>query len=202
MNKKDELKINLKDLEKNFQNPYKNGQDLKLSFQNKKDNYSAEIDKLKEDLNNKHSETDLEHKKRLFDWIINICNKFLIGVSLVFCMFMFEIKNSFLEFSTPTIFLTLIIFIFYKILSHFYPNLPKKIQIFKPSEDEINILKPIIFLFSIITLYKIIDIRNLKEIIYLPTIIITLITSTTATIIGLPAIVAMSIFRSKKKKKK
>jgi hypothetical protein len=85
---------------------------------------------------------------------------------------------------------------------HFFPNLPKKIQIFKPSENEIKYFKAIIFLFSIIILYKIIDIRNLKEIIYLPTIIITLITSTTATIIGLPAIVAMAIFRDEKKRKK
>jgi hypothetical protein len=141
-------------------------------------------------------------KEYLFDWIISICNKFLIGVSLVFCMFMFEIKNSFLELSTLIMFLTLIIFIFYKIALHFFPNLPKKIQIFKPSENEIKYFKAIIFLFSIIILYKIIDIRNLKDIIYLPTIIITLITSTTATIIGLPAIVAMAIFRSEKKKKK
>jgi ABC-type phosphate transport system permease subunit len=141
-------------------------------------------------------------KEYLFDWIISICNKFLIGVSLVFCMFMFEIKNSFLELNTLIMFLTLIIFIFYKIALHFFPNLPKKIQIFKPSENEIKYFKAIIFLFSIIILYKIIDIRNLKDIIYLPTIIITLITSTTATIIGLPAIVAMAIFRSEKKKKK
>lgn len=161
--------------------------------ENKKNFYNLEYDEKNQ---------RITQKEKLFDWIISICNKFLIGVSLVFCMFMFEIKNSFLELSTLIMFLTLIIFIFYKIALHFFPNLPKKIQIFKPSENEIKYFKAIIFLFSIIILYKIIDIRNLKDIIYLPTIIITLITSTTATIIGLPAIVAMAIFRSEKKKKK
>lgn len=176
-------------------------QDFNSNFFLEKEFSQDENKKNLAKLENDEKKQHITQKEKLFDWIISICNKFLIGVSLVFCMFMFEIKNSVLKFSAPTIFLTLIIFILYKILLRFYPNLPKKIQIFKPSEDEINILKPIIFLFSIITLYKIIDIRNLKEIIYLPTIIITLITSTTATIIGLPAIVAMSIFRSKKKKK-
>jgi len=177
-------------------------EDFNNNFSPKKEFSQDENKKNFDNLEYNEKNQRIIQKEYLFDWIISICNKFLIGVSLVFCMFMFEIKNSFLEFSTPTIFLTLIIFIFYKILSRFYPNLPKKIQIFKPSENEIKYFKAIIFLFSIITLYKIIDIRNLKEIIYLPTIIITLITSTTATIIGLPAIVAMSIFRSKKKKKK
>ena len=86
MNKKDELKINLKELEENFQNPYKNDQDLKSNFQNKKDSYGIEKDGLKYNLNRRHSKVHLDQKIELFDWIISICNKFLIGVSLVFCI--------------------------------------------------------------------------------------------------------------------
>jgi hypothetical protein len=177
-------------------------EDFNNNFSPKKEFSQDENKKNFDNLEYDEKNQRIIQKEYLFDWIISICNKFLIGVSLVFCMFMFEIKNSFLELSTLIMFLTLIIFIFYKIALHFFPNLPKKIQIFKPSENEIKYFKAIIFLFSIIILYKIIDIRNLKDIIYLPTIIITLITSTTATIIGLPAIVAMAIFRSEKKKKK
>ena len=48
-------------------------------------------------LDNSEKKQRINQKNILFDWIISICNKFLIGVSLVFCMFMFEIKKDFME---------------------------------------------------------------------------------------------------------
>jgi hypothetical protein len=234
MNKKDELKINLKDLEKNFQNPYKNNQDFKSNFQ-KKINYSPEITTIKsyyyKNFNQELAEADLDHKKRLFDWIISICNKFLIGVSLVFCMFMFEIKKDFME-SENFIFFNLGILGFLTIISVLYLYFRKHIfelykSIFeeleaysKSKKDEekskegiieeksakatIKLIKIIFYTTAIAFFYfsinKIFSVReDVKEV---QSIIIALITSTTSTVIGLPAIVAMSIFRSKKKKKK
>jgi ABC-type phosphate transport system permease subunit len=54
--------------------------------------------------------------------------------------------------------------------------------------------------FFYLSINKIFIVReDIKEV---QSIIIALITSTTSTVIGLPAIVAMAIFRSEKKKKK
>ena len=46
-------------------------------------------------LDNREKKQRIDQQDYLFNWIISICNKFLIGVSLVFCMFMFEIKKNF-----------------------------------------------------------------------------------------------------------
>jgi hypothetical protein len=56
--------------------------------ENKKNFYNLEYDEKNQ---------RITQKEKLFDWIISICNKFLIGVSLVFCMFMFEIKEDFMK---------------------------------------------------------------------------------------------------------
>ena len=150
-----------------------------------------------------HSEQKLYHKNDLFKWIIVTCNNFLIGVSLILCLVLFEIKSSFEDFGYLAMFLVFIIFIFYKILLHFLPNLYRKIYaIFEFSEREKRYFKIIIFLFAIILVCKIVDIRNLEKMPYLPTIIITLLTSTTATLIGLPAIIANAIYKDERKKKR
>jgi hypothetical protein len=147
-----------------------------------------------------HSELKLKQKKDLLQWIIETCNNFLIGVSLILCLVLFEIKVSFEDFGYLVMFLVFFVFfILYKILLHFLPNF---CAIFKFSEREMRYSKIIIFLFAIIAVHKIVDIRNLEKMPYLPTIIITLLTSTTATLIGLPAIVAMAIYRDEKEKKK
>lgn len=226
MNKKDELKINLKELEENFQNPYKNDQDLKSYFQNKKDSYRIEKDELKYDLNRRHSKVHLDQKIELFNWIIRICNKFLIGVSLVFCMFMFEIKKDFME-SENFIFFNLGILGFLIIVSVLYLYFRKHIfELYKSIFEElegysklkkgeesieekaekatIKLIKIIFYTTAIAFFYlsinKIFIVRHdIKEV---QSIIIALITSTTSTVIGLPAIVAMAIFRDEKKKKK
>lgn len=150
-----------------------------------------------------HSALKLKQKEKLLQWIIETCNKFLIGVSLILCLVLFEIKSSFEDFGYLAMFLVFFIFIFYKILLHFLPNLYRKIYaIFELSDREMRYSKIIIFLFAIIMFYKIVDIRNLEKMPYLPTIIITLLTSTTATLIGLPAIVANAIFKDERKKKR
>lgn len=150
-----------------------------------------------------HSALKLKQKEKLLRWIIETCNKFLIGVSLILCLVLFEIKSSFEDFGYLAMFLVFFIFIFYKILLHFLPNLYRKIYaIFELSDREMRYSKIIIFLFAIIMFYKIVDIRNLEKMPYLPTIIITLLTSTTATLIGLPAIVANAIFKDERKKKR
>ena len=150
-----------------------------------------------------HSALKLKQKEKLLRWIIETCNKFLIGVSLILCLVLFEIKSSFEDFGYLVMFLVFFIFIIYKILFHFQPNLYRKIYpIFELSEREKRYFKIIIFLFAIILVYKIVDIRNLEKMPYLPTIIITLLTSTTATLIGLPAIVANAIFKDERKKKR
>ena len=150
-----------------------------------------------------HSALKLKQKEKLLQWIIETCNKFLIGVSLILCLVLFEIKSSFEDFGYLTMFLVFFIFIIYKILLHFRPNLYRKIYpIFEFSEREKRYFKIIIFLFAIVLVCKIVDIRNLEKMPYLPTIIITLLTSTTATLIGLPAIVANAIFKDERKKKR
>lgn len=150
-----------------------------------------------------HSALKLKQKEKLLQWIIETCNKFLIGVSLILCLVLFEIKSSFEDFGYLAMFLVFFIFIFYKILLHLLPNLYRKIYaIFELSDREMRYFKIIIFLFAIIMVYKIVDIRNLEKMSYLPTIIITLLTSTTATLIGLPAIVANAIFKDERKKKR
>jgi len=224
MNKKDELKINLKELEENFQNPYKNDQDLKSYFQNKKDSYRIEKDELKYDLNRRHSKVHLDQKIELFNWIIRICNKFLIGVSLVFCMFMFEFKNDLIE--TENFFnLVYLVFLIIILCLVFFLNFGKRLYKFflrqleiypklkknkeeqieeKAAKATIKLIKIIFYTTAIAFFYlsinKIFIVRHdIKEV---QSIIIALITSTTSTVIGLPAIVAMAIFRSEKKKKK
>ena len=48
-------------------------------------------------LDNREKKQRIDQQDYLFNWIISICNKFLIGVSLVFCMFMFEFKKDLIE---------------------------------------------------------------------------------------------------------
>jgi MFS family permease len=173
----------------------------------------------------------LDQKIELFDWIIRICNKFLIGVSLVFCMFMFEIKEDFMK-SDKFFNLLYCIFLIIILCLVFLLNFGKRLYKFlfealfffeaapsskskknnkeekaveeKAAKETIKLIKIIFYTTAIAFFYlsinKIFIVReDIKEV---QSIIIALITSTTSTVIGLPAIVAMAIFRSEKKKKK
>ena len=166
----------------------------------------------------------IAQKEYLFDWIISICNKFLIGVSLVFCMFMFEFKNDLIETENffNLVYLVFLIIIlclalFWKKIFELHKSIFKVIELsskLKKSKEEqieekaakatIKLIKIIFYTTAIAFFYlsinKIFIVRHdIKEV---QSIIIALITSTTSTVIGLPAIVAMAIFRSEKKKKK
>jgi hypothetical protein len=192
-----------------------------LSFEKKfsKDENEKNFDDLEYNEKNQR----ITQKEQLFDWIINICNKFLIGVSLVFCMFMFEIKEDFME-SDKFFNLLFIIFIITILCSALLLNFGKglykfffEVELFfklkKSKEEKIEEkvakatmrLIEIVFYTTAITFFyfsinKIFIVReDVKEV---QSIIIALITSTTSTVIGLPAIVAMAIFRSEKDKKK
>ena len=167
----------------------------------------------------------ITQKEYLFNWIISICNKFLIGVSLVFCMFMFEFKKDLIEtenFFNLFYFVFLIIILclalFWKKIFELHKSIFTVIELsskLKKNKEErkieekaakatIKLIKIIFYTTAIAFFYlsinKIFIVRHdIKEV---QSIIIALITSTTSTVIGLPAIVAMAIFRSEKKKKK
>lgn len=176
-------------------------------------------------------EQRITQKEKLFDWIISICNKFLIGVSLVFCMFMFEIKEDFMK-SDKFFNLLYCIFLIIILCLVFLLNFGKRLYKFlfealfffeaapsskskknnkeekaveeKAAKETIKLIKIIFYTTAIAFFYlsinKIFIVReDIKEV---QSIIIALITSTTSTVIGLPAIVAMAIFRDEKKKKK
>jgi hypothetical protein len=205
-------------------------QDIEKELEDFNNNFSPKKE-FSQDENKKnfdHLEYDeknqrITQKEQLFDWIINICNKFLIGVSLVFCMFMFEIKEDFMV-SDKFFNLLFIIFIITILCSALLLNFGKglykfffEVELFfklkKSKEEKIEEkvakatmrLIEIVFYTTAITFFyfsinKIFIVReDVKEV---QSIIIALITSTTSTVIGLPAIVAMAIFRSEKDKKK
>lgn len=203
LNKKDALEQYAESFKTPFENSEsKSNYEKNANFVSTKTLETQTIIRLKS-LLDQHSALKLKQKEKLLQWIIETCNKFLIGVSLILCLVLFEIKSSFEDFGYLAMFLVFFIFIFYKILLHFLPNLYRKIYaIFELSDREMRYFKIIIFLFAIIMVYKIVDIRNLEKMSYLPTIIITLLTSTTATLIGLPAIVANAIFKDERKKKR
>ena len=175
-------------------------------------------------LDNREKKQRIDQQDYLFNWIISICNKFLIGVSLVFCMFMFEFKNDLIE--TENFFnLVYLVFLIIILCLVFFLNFGKRLYKFflrqleiypklkknkeeqieeKAAKATIKLIKIIFYTTAIAFFYlsinKIFIVRHdIKEV---QSIIIALITSTTSTVIGLPAIVAMAIFRSEKKKKK
>ena len=175
-------------------------------------------------LDNREKKQRIDQQDYLFNWIISICNKFLIGVSLVFCMFMFEFKKDLIE--TENFFnLVYLVFLIIILCLVFFLNFGKRLYKFflrqleiypklkknkeeqieeKAAKATIKLIKIIFYTTAIAFFYlsinKIFIVRHdIKEV---QSIIIALITSTTSTVIGLPAIVAMAIFRSEKKKKK
>ena len=184
-------------------------------------------------LDNREKKQRIDQQDYLFNWIISICNKFLIGVSLVFCMFMFEFKKDLIETENffNLVYLVFLIIIwclalFWKKIFELHKSIFKVIELsskLKKNKEEqtkegqiegqieekaakatIKLIKIIFYTTAIAFFYlsinKIFIVRHdIKEV---QSIIIALITSTTSTVIGLPAIVAMAIFRSEKKKKK
>ena len=72
-------------------------EDFNNNFSPKKEFSQDENKKNFDNLEYNEKNQRIIQKEYLFDWIISICNKFLIGVSLVFCMFMFEFKNDLIE---------------------------------------------------------------------------------------------------------
>ncbi len=175
-------------------------------------------------LDNREKKQRIDQQDYLFNWIISICNKFLIGVSLVFCMFMFEFEKDLIEtenFFNLFYFVFLIIILclalFWKKIFELHKSIFTVIELsskLKKNKEEqieeksakatIKLIKIIFYTTAIAFFYlsinKIFIVReDIKE---AQPIIIALITSTTSTVIGLPAIVAMAIFRSEKKKKK
>jgi len=212
-----DIEKELEDFNNNFSPKKEFSQD-----ENKKNFYNLEYDEKNQ---------RITQKEKLFDWIISICNKFLIGVSLVFCMFMFEIKKDFMESENFIFFnlgilgfliIILVIYLYFsKHIFELYKSIFEELEAYSKSKKNeekskeeiieeksakatIKLIK-IIFYTTVIAFFyfsinKIFSVReDVKEV---QSIIIALITSTTSTVIGLPAIVAMSIFRSKKKKKK
>ena len=175
-------------------------------------------------LDNREKKQRIDQQDYLFNWIISICNKFLIGVSLVFCMFMFEFKKDLIETENffNLVYLVFLIIIwclalFWKKIFELHKSIFKVIELSskleknkeeqteeKAAKATIKLIKIIFYTTAIAFFYlsinKIFIVRHdIKEV---QSIIIALITSTTSTVIGLPAIVAMAIFRSEKKKKK
>ena len=175
-------------------------------------------------LDNREKKQRIDQHDYLFNWIISICNKFLIGVSLVFCMFMFEFKKDLIETENffNLVYLVFLIIIwclalFWKKIFELHKSIFKVIELSskleknkeeqteeKAAKATIKLIKIIFYTTAIAFFYlsinKIFIVRHdIKEV---QSIIIALITSTTSTVIGLPAIVAMAIFRSEKKKKK
>ena len=139
-------------------------------------------------------------------------------------MFMFEFKNDLIE--TENFFnLVYLVFLIIILCLVFFLNFGKRLYKFflrqleiypklkknkeeqieeKAAKATIKLIKIIFYTTAIAFFYlsinKIFIVRHdIKEV---QSIIIALITSTTSTVIGLPAIVAMAIFRSEKKKKK
>ena len=183
-------------------------------------------------LDNREKIQRIDQQDYLFNWIISICNKFLIGVSLVFCMFMFEFKKDLIETENFFNLVYLVFLIIILCLALFWKKIfelhkfifkviePSKLKKNKEKQTKeekieeqieeksakatIKLIKIIFYTTAIAFFYlsinKIFIVReDIKE---AQPIIIALITSTTSTVIGLPAIVAMAIFRSEKKKKK
>ena len=175
-------------------------------------------------LDNREKKQRIDQKDYLFNWIISICNKFLIVVSLVFCMFMFEFEKDLIETENffNLVYLVFLIIIwclalFWKKIFELHKSIFKVIELSskleknkeeqieeKAAKATIKLIKIIFYTTAIAFFYlsinKIFIVRHdIKEV---QSIIIALITSTTSTVIGLPAIVAMAIFRSEKKKKK
>jgi len=176
-------------------------------------------------------EQRITQKEKLFNWIISIYNKFLIGVYLIFCMFMFEIKKDFIESENFIFFnlgilgfliIILVIYLYFsKHIFELYKSIFEELEAYSKSKKNeekskeeiieeksakatIKLIKIIFYTTAIAFFYfsinKIFSVReDVKEV---QSIIIALITSTTSTVIGLPAIVAMAIFRDEKKKKK
>jgi hypothetical protein len=199
-------------------------EDFNNNFSPKKEFSQDENKKNFDNLEYNEKNQRIIQKEYLFDWIISICNKFLIGVSLVFCMFMFEFKNDLIE--TENFFnLVYLVFLIIILCLVFFLNFGKRLYKFflrqleiypklkknkeeqieeKAAKATIKLIKIIFYTTAIAFFYlsinKIFIVRHdIKEV---QSIIIALITSTTSTVIGLPAIVAMAIFRSEKKKKK
>ena len=199
-------------------------EDFNNNFSTKKEFSQDENKKNFDNLEYNEKNQRIIQKEYLFDWIISICNKFLIGVSLVFCMFMFEFKNDLIE--TENFFnLVYLVFLIIILCLVFFLNFGKRLYKFflrqleiypklkknkeeqieeKAAKATIKLIKIIFYTTAIAFFYlsinKIFIVRHdIKEV---QSIIIALITSTTSTVIGLPAIVAMAIFRSEKKKKK
>jgi heme/copper-type cytochrome/quinol oxidase subunit 2 len=174
-------------------------------------------------LDNREKKQRIDQQDYLFNWIISICNKFLIGVSLVFCMFMFEFKKDLIETENffNLVYLVFLIIIwclalFWKKIFELHKSIFEELEGYsklkkgeesieeKAEKATIKLIKIIFYTTAIAFFYlsinKIFIVReDIKE---AQPIIIALITSTTSTVIGLPAIVAMAIFRSEKKKKK
>jgi len=164
-----------------------------------------------------------DHKARMFNWIINMSSYYLIIVLIIFSLSMFEIRKDLEEhwfyvilsslFLGPLAFIASIPLI-QKIANTIFnfksAKKPSKVDSKKTEEkaEEVSDKKTFKRVFTAISsgcfvfatyilLSKIINIRDITT---APdsAIIIALITSTTGTIIALPAVVAKIIFDEKK----
>ncbi|NBX52118.1 MAG: hypothetical protein EBT63_00490 [Proteobacteria bacterium] len=157
-----------------------------------------------------------DHKARMFNWIINMSSYYLIIVLIIFSLSMFEIRKDLDEYWFYIILSSLFLFppLIQKIAETIFDfKRAKKLsnidsKKFEETAEEVfdkkTLNKIFIALFSgcfvfatYLLLSKIINIRDSAT---APdsAIIIALITSTTGTIIALPAVVAKIIFDEKK----
>lgn len=157
-----------------------------------------------------------DHKARMFNWIINMSSYYLIIVLIIFSLSMFEIRKDLDEYWFYIILSSLFLFppLIQKIAETIFDfKRAKKLsnidsKKFEETAEEVfdkkTFNKIFIALFSgcfvfatYLLLSKIINIRDSAT---APdsAIIIALITSTTGTIIALPAVVAKIIFDEKK----
>jgi len=150
-------------------------------------------------LKDQHSALNLEHKKDMYKWIKNLTVNFLIIILILCSFFLFQIRQEFFEEGN-------------KFLQHFiwFAGFALLIGIIKlglnycksNSEKTNHFLNVIISIFLLMALSCIIDFKDLETLQTISPIIMTIVGSTTATIIGLPFVVAKYTFKAKEDEEK
>jgi hypothetical protein len=150
-------------------------------------------------LREKHGEQNLRHKEDMYLWIKAITEKFLIIILILCSFFLFQIRQEFFEENN-------------KFLQHFicfagFALLIALIKLvlnyYKSNSEKTNrFFNVIISIFLLMALSCIIDFKDLETLQTISPIIITIVGSTTATIIGLPFVVAKYTFKAKEDEEK
>lgn len=195
-----------------FEQAYKDGFSAVAEPRNQ-GNTSPEINISEAVMNAQRFGQNYDFKDRMFNWIISMSSFYLVIVLIIFFLTVFKIKQEFLEGINLYILISILIIpsLFAYFILQIIQKSDKLVNNSKSDSEKrktndnklksqqiiVKIILGCLVGFIYLMLSKIIDMRPAQEI--NSSIIIALITSTTGTVIALPALVAKIIFDDKNK---